>query len=156
LAAGQSGTVAAVDYLSLTDLFLVGLGLDISGAILLAKGLLLSPRELAMLNTYYGSSNGVHKDRCRNRALGEFGVAYLTAGFVLQAVGYALEIGGHPSRTGSDRLFAALVMTAVVLAVAWTAWALLNTRRVDALLAKAEAKHPEVAREINEMTEDKS
>lgn len=143
-------------YLSLTDLFLVGLGLDISGAILLAKGLLLSPRELAMLNTMYGSGEGVHRDRCRNRALGEFGVTYLTAGFILQAVGYALEIGGHPSTTGTSRLLAALVLTAAVVAVAWTGWALLNSRRVDVLLAKAEAKHPEVAKEINEMPADES
>jgi hypothetical protein len=145
-----------VNYLSLTDLFLVGLGLDISGAILLAKGLLLSPHELAMLNTVYGSAEGVHRDRCRNRALGEFGVLYLGAGFTLQALGYALEIGGHPSATGTDRLLAALAMTGIVVAVAWTAWALLSPRRVDVLLSKAEAKHPEVAKEIDEMTESKS
>ena len=90
-----------MNYLSLTDLFLVGLGLDITGAILLAKGLLLSSRELAVLNTMYGSGKGVHKDRCRNRVLGEFGVGYLTAGFILQAVGYGLEISGHPSTTGA-------------------------------------------------------
>ena len=47
-------------------------------------------------------------------------------------------------------------MTAVVVAVAWTAWALFNDRRVDVLLAKADAKHPEVAKEINEMNEDES
>jgi hypothetical protein len=35
-----------LDYLSLTDLFIVGLGLDITGAILLAKGLLISPATL--------------------------------------------------------------------------------------------------------------
>jgi hypothetical protein len=145
-----------VDYLSLTDLFLVGLGLDISGAILLAKGLLLSPRELAMLNTMYGSGEGVHRDRCRNRALGEFGVSFLTAGFSLQAVGYTLEIGGHPSTTGTNRLLVALAMTGAVVATAWIAWALLNARRVEALLAQAEAKHPEVAKEISEMTKGKN
>jgi hypothetical protein len=35
-----------LDYLSLTDLFIVGLGLDITGAILLAKGPLISPATL--------------------------------------------------------------------------------------------------------------
>jgi hypothetical protein len=142
------------EYLTLNDLFFVGLALDISGGILLAKGLLLSPRELAMLNTMYGSGEGVHKDRCRNRVLGEFGLAYLTAGFVLQAVGYALQISGHPSETGGDRLLAALAMAAVVVAGAWVLWTLFHERRVSTLVAQAEAAHPEVAKEIEAMAED--
>jgi hypothetical protein len=126
------------DRLSLSDLFLVGLALDIAGGILLARGLLLTPRELAMLNTWYGSGEGVHRDRCRNRVLGEFGVAYLTAGFVSQAIGYALQISGHPSRTGADRLLAAVAMAGVAVAIAWATWALLHGRRVDVLLARAD------------------
>jgi hypothetical protein len=106
-------------HISLADLFLVGLAFDISGAILLAKGLLLTPRELAMLHTNYGAGVGVHKDRCRNRVLGEFGVTYLTTGFVFQAVGYALQISGHHTATGSYRLFAALAMSAAAIALAW-------------------------------------
>jgi hypothetical protein len=142
------------DYLTLSDLFFVGLALDITGGVLLAKGLLLTPRELAMLNTMYGSGIGVHKDRCRNRVLGEFGVAYLTAGFVLQAVGYALQISGHQSETGGGRLLAALVMAAVAVAVAWAAFTLLHGRRTDALLARADEAHPAVAKEIEEMPDD--
>lgn len=142
------------EYLTLNDLFFVGLALDISGGILLAKGLLLSPRELAMLNTMYGSGEGVHRDRCRNRVLGEFGLAYLTAGFVLQAVGYALQVGGHPSETGGDRLLAALAMAAIVITGAWVLWTLLHKRRVGTLLVQAEAAHPEVAKEIEAMAKD--
>jgi hypothetical protein len=142
------------DYLTLSDLFFVGLALDITGGVLLAKGLLLTPRELALLNTVYGSGSGVHRDRCRNRVLGEFGVAYLTAGFVLQAVGYALQIGGHPSETGRGRLLAALVMAAIAVAVAWAAFALLHVHRIDSLLARAEEAHPAVAKEIEEMPDD--
>lgn len=142
------------DYLTLSDLFFVGLALDITGGVLLAKGLLLTPRELAMLNTMYGSGVGVHKDRCRNRVLGEFGVAYLTAGFVLQAVGYALQISGHPSETGGDRLLAALVMAVVAVAVAWVAFTLLHDRRTDALLVRADEAHPAVAKEIEELPDD--
>lgn len=141
------------EYLTLSDLFFVGLALDITGGILLAKGLLLSPRELALLNTMYGSGEGVHKDRCCNRVYGEFGIAYLTAGFVLQAVGYALQISGHPSETGSDRLLAALAMSGVVITAAWALWALTHERRIGTLLAQAEAAHPEVAREIDAMTD---
>ena len=65
--------------LSLADLFLVGLVLDISGAVLLARGLLLSPSELSRLNTVWGSAAGVHEDRIRNRVAAEFGVAYLAS-----------------------------------------------------------------------------
>jgi hypothetical protein len=143
------------EYLSLSDLFFVGLALDITGGILLARGLLLTPRELAMLNTMYGAGEGVHKDRCRNRVLGEFGLAYLTAGFVVQAIGYALQISGHPSETGGGRLLGALLMAAVVVALAWAAWALLSARRVEILATRADKAHPEVAKEIEEMTQTK-
>jgi hypothetical protein len=142
------------DYLTLSDLFFVGLALDITGGVLLAKGLLLTPRELAMLNTMYGAGIGVHRDRCRNRVLGEFGVAYLTTGFVLQAVGYALQISGHPSEPGGGRLLTALGMAAVAVVVAWAAFTLLHGRRTDALLARADEAHPAVAKEIEEMPDD--
>lgn len=108
-----------------------------------------------MLNTMYGSGEGVHKDRCRNRVLGEFGLSYLTAGFVLQAVGYALQISGHPNETGGDRLLGALVMAAVVVGLACATWALLSARRVEVLATRADKAHPEVAKEIEEMTKMK-
>ena len=141
-------------YLTLSDLFFVGLALAITGGILLAKGLLLTPQELAMLHTMYGSGTGSHKDRCRNRVLGEFGVAYLTAGFVLQAVGYALQISGQSSETGGDRLLAALVMATVAVALAWAVFALLHGRRTDALLAQADEARPAAVKEIEEMPDD--
>jgi hypothetical protein len=139
-----------VDYLSLTDLFLVGLALDISGAILLAKGLLLSPHMLASLNTVWGVGEGLHEDRLRNRVDGEFGVGYLVCGFILQAVGYSLDIGGVSSKTGHDRLIAALAMAAAAAAVAWVAWMLLHKRRTTTLAAKVERAHQAAAKEINE------
>jgi hypothetical protein len=140
-----------VGYLSLTDLFLVGLALDISGATLLAKGLLLSPRELARLNTFWGVGYGQHEDRCRNRVAGEFGVAYLVCGFLLQAVGYLLAVSGVPSEAGSDRVAAALVLALVVAGVAWAAWALLHRPRIDALVAAIEREGAAASQEINEV-----
>jgi hypothetical protein len=137
-----------VSYLSVTDLFLVGLALDISGAILLAKGLLLSPRALSRLNTYWGVGYGQHEDRLRNRVAGEFGVLYLVAGFVLQAVGYSLAIGGVQSRTGTNRLIVALVMAAVAAGIAWTGWALGQSRRIETLTTAVEREGPAASQEI--------
>lgn len=141
---------ALSDYLSLADLFLVGLALDISGAILLAKGLLLSPRALSRLNTWWGVSDGQHEDRCRNRVAGEFGVTYLVAGFTMQAVGYLLSVAGVRSETGTARLIAALAMALAVAGVAWMAWALLHGRRIETLTGAIEKESPAAAQEINE------
>jgi hypothetical protein len=125
--------------LSLADLFLVGLVLDISGAILLARGLLLSPRELSRLNTFWGVGYGQHEDRIRNRVSGEFGVTYLVAGFLLQAAGYSFAISGVETKTGGDRLLVALAMAAVVAGLAWAGWWQFRERRVRALRALTEA-----------------
>ena len=144
-----------MDYLSLTDLFLVGVALDISGAILLAKGLLLSPRELARLNTFWGVGYGQHEDRCRNRVAGEFGVAYLVCGFILQAAGYLLAVSGTPDETGSARVVVAVVLALVVGGIAWAAWGLLHQLRIEALLAAIEREGPAASREINEATEQR-
>lgn len=145
---------APLDYLSLTDLFLVGLALDISGAILLAKGLLLSPRALSRLNTYWGVGYGQHEERCRNRVASEFGVAYLVVGFTLQAIGYSLSIAGIPNESGTARLIAALAMALAVAGVAWIAWALLQNRRIETLNAAIEEERPAAAQEINEAKSD--
>jgi hypothetical protein len=120
---------------SLIDLFFVGLVLDISGAVLLAKGLVLSARSMATQNTYWGLNTGAQADRIRNRVYGEFGVAFLAGGFVLQAVGYGLEIGGAHSATGSARLGAALIAAVLVSTLAWVSYLLLKGPREVALRA---------------------
>jgi hypothetical protein len=45
-------------------------------------------------------------------------------------------------------------MAAVAVAVAWAAFALLQGRRTDALLARADEAHSAVAKEIEEMPDD--
>jgi len=138
------------DYLSLTDLFLVGLAFDICGAILLAKGLLLSPRLLSKLNTWWGVSDRQHQDRCENRVAGEFGVAYLVVGFFLQAVGYSLDIAGVQSEAGTCRLIAGLLMAFAAGTLAWIAWELLQGPRLHALEAAIEQERDAAKREIKE------
>ena len=138
-----------MNYFSLADLFLVGLALDISGAILLAKGLLLSPRTLSRLNTVWGVGYGQHEDRLHNRVAGEYGVRLLVAGFILQAIGYSLDIGGVPSKTGTDRLIFGLAMAVIAVGVAWATWALRHSRRIEALTAAVEREQPAASQEIN-------
>jgi hypothetical protein len=136
------------NYLSLTDLFLVGLAFDICGAVLLAKGLLISPRALYKLNTYWGVGYGQHQDRCENRVDGEFGVGYLIVGFFLQAVGYSLDIAGVQSETGTCHLIAGLLMASVTATLAWTAWLLLRRPRLHALEAAIDREREAAKQEI--------
>lgn len=138
------------DYLSLTDLFLVGLAFDISGAILLAKGLLISPRALSKLNTWWGVSDGQHQDRCENRVAGEFGTGYLVVGFVFQAVGYSLDIAGVQGGTGPCRLVAGLTMASLAGVAAWTAWKLLREPRLRGLEMAIEKERERAGKEIDE------
>ncbi len=123
------------DYLSLTDLFLVGLGLDVTGAWLLAKGLLISPASISSIAvSRVGGNPETARDRCSSRVDAEFGVLYLAAGFALQAVGYALEISGVETETGAGRLLMALGLTLIVSVSAFATYAQLRKERVDRLV----------------------
>lgn len=139
-----------MDRLSLIDLFLVGLFLDFTGAFLLAKGLLLSAREIAKLNTWDGIAKGSERDRCRNKVDGIFGVTYLLAGFILQALGYALEISGVPSRTSWTRLLAALLLAGIASLIAWSSWATMRSSLIRRLQGKVDRERPAAALEIED------
>lgn len=142
------------NYLSLADLFLVGLALDICGAVLLAKGLLLGPRDIARLNTYWGINEGALSDRIQNRVYAEFGMLYLGIGFALQAVGYSLEIGGVETETGACRLIVAAAMATGAAGVATVVWALRHRSRIQVLSASVEPER-EAARAEIKMAEAK-
>ena len=135
-------------YLSLTDLFLIGLALDVCGAVLLAKGLLLGPRDIARLNTYWGINEGALSDRIQNRVYAEFGMLYLGVGFGLQAVGYSLEIGGIEAGTGPCRLIVAFAMATGVVGVASAAWKLRHGSRIQTLGASVEREREAARGEI--------
>lgn len=105
--------------LNFEDWFAVGLGLDIAGAGLLAKGLLLRPAQIGAGGTFGGiASMGLLA--LRDRVDAEFGLAYLLGGFVFQIIGYtALQAGAESEGrgTGEAVAFVALAATAVALAV---------------------------------------
>jgi hypothetical protein len=92
------------DYFSYEDLFVFGIGFDIAGAYLLAKGLLLSSRQILNLSSSFLDFNppGV-VSRAEDKATTYIGVGALLLGFLLQLLGYLLDLEFRstlsPSRT---------------------------------------------------------
>jgi hypothetical protein len=83
-----------------TDLFAAGPGFDITGAYLVAKGLLTPPDEFAQQFAKSGNTFAWANVRAANdHADGVAGVGALCFGFLLQAIGYVLQIGGVSSHT---------------------------------------------------------
>lgn len=124
------------DYLSLTDLFLVGLALDVTGAALLARGLLIPPRQIIEVTAQlWGGNPHAAGDRASSRVDAEFGLTYLALGFVLQAAGYAIELHGGQSGTGTDRLIAALTMSVIAAGIALLIYRWLSPHRLASLLS---------------------
>lgn len=124
-------------YLSLTDLFLVGLALDVVGAVILTKALLLKPDTVFRMATTYPGTNAYSTvDRAQQRVAAEFGMAYLGIGFILQVVGYAAELGGVANATGATRLLVALVLAAVGAGIASLVWLGYSRQRTDAFSNK--------------------
>jgi len=99
--------------LTVQDLFAIGLGLDLAGGYLVARGLLASDEDMATRNTFYGMGAQATVSRASDRVDATFGLAYLGSGFGLQIIGYVAEEAGVPSdRTGAARavFFAALTV----------------------------------------------
>lgn len=125
---------------SLDDLFIVGIALDLTGAALLAAGLLVSPAAIGRLgNPTVGQlSEGTVNERILNRVNSEFGLGLLALGFSSQAVGYLLEISGEPIRTGSDRIWTALVLGAATAFLALVVWRRYRRWRIPRLTETVE------------------
>ena len=85
-----SGTMLAASVLQVTDLFAVGIGFDIAGAYLLARGLLISPHGLWVRFTIAGADTRF-VDEAKDRVMAVVGLGALASGFVIQAFGYALS-----------------------------------------------------------------
>ena len=76
---------------SVTDLFIVGIGFDLSGAVLLASGLIGSPEEIVLRSlTYWGTSAAIART-IKDKVLGTLGVTYLVIGFEFQAAAQTLR-----------------------------------------------------------------
>ncbi len=115
------------DLLSYEDVFAIGIGLDIAGAFLLAKGLLLSIRQIRNLSaTYFDFSGAEVVARVEDRVSTYIGVAALALGFMCQLTGYVigsmLSFNPSPSVWRAGAVVAlALLAVGVVLLVYRTA-----------------------------------
>lgn len=134
-----------MDYLSLSDLFLVGLILDVAGAILLARGGLISLARLEELSEQLfggGLAPAAKEGHLGNRVDAEIGLIYLGLGFALQAIGYLLNIAGVDSGTGIDRLIVAVALALGTLPLAWLVWSLMRPRFIRRREAREPGKRP--------------
>lgn len=145
--------------LSLTDLFVLGLGLDLAGAVLIARGLLISPAAMARLNTWGGLESGSTVDRARNWVDAFFGVVYLGLGFACQAAGYFAELGGSAPKSGGYRTLWAALILAITLALALLLWWASKERGLKRLLIAVASNKPggsESETEIRGWTREKA
>jgi len=79
--------------ISWSDIFVVGIGLDIAGAVLLAQGLLMSDRQvLGLSRTYLNLSPDQVVARVGDRIAGSVGVVSLVLGFAAQLAGYVISL----------------------------------------------------------------
>jgi len=85
----------AASVLQVTDLFAVGIGFDIAGAYLLARGLLISPHGLWVRFTIAGAGTRF-VDEAKDRVMAVVGLGTLASGFVIKAFGYALSLAVEP------------------------------------------------------------
>lgn len=90
------------NWVSVEDLFLAGIGCDITGAVLLAMSATGRLRDLVDQSaSRWGWSPPLLIARARDRIRGRTAIAVLIVGFVAQAVGYLLQLATeHPYRPG--------------------------------------------------------
>lgn len=122
--------------LALTDFFIVGLGFDLVGAWLLARGLIARPELVVMRSTsYWGTNYAAGFAAAGDRVDATFGVTSLLVGFTLQGVGYvlALAVGGDTSSSAGHALTALLLVVAAMLTTLQF-WRATRRRRFCALL----------------------
>jgi len=102
--------------ISLSDLFVVGIGLDIAGAFLLTKGLLLGDEQiLGKAGAYYGANPHQVVASVDDRIAGVVGVTALVLGFVFQLAGYFANSSISSSAT-STSLGRGIVTVAIAVA----------------------------------------
>jgi hypothetical protein len=109
---------------SIDDWFVVGIVLDLTGAVVLAFGGLVSIGVIrANRGTPMGKLNeGAAKEMVDGKANAEAGLLLIGAGFILQAVGYLSELNGNEVRTGNNRVLVAGGMAVVVIALSLLFW----------------------------------
>jgi hypothetical protein len=84
--------------MNVTDLFAFGIGCDLAGAYLVARGLVARPVQIGITSMGgWGYNPHVLLARLEDRASGVVGLVGLVVGFSLQALGYVLGLWLAPS-----------------------------------------------------------
>ncbi len=122
MALGVRCAVYGEGVIGVSDLFILGLAFDLSGAVLLARGLLASPEEMVRQNLSWGGVSSSIGRAINDKVFGMLGVGWLVVGFVVQALGYLLTIErGGRSTSSSTSLAAGLGVASILVAfgIAW-------------------------------------
>src|SRR5689334_5258333 len=100
-------------------LYTAGIGFDLGGAYLLARGLIATPRMLALVSgSYYGSNAYLGVSVARDRLDAISGVSALALGFSVQLVGYLLVLDKvFAQHHGSVNVLFGLACAAVAVAL---------------------------------------
>ena len=122
--------------LTVTDLFVVGLGVELIGAGLIARGLLAPLWVVKSFGTWGGIGAANVVDRARNRVDALFGVVFLAVGFLAQLAGYLAEIHGNHLAHGGGLLGDSLILLAIAMGIPLVAWCLLHRRALKAMLVE--------------------
>jgi hypothetical protein len=118
---------------SVEDLFVVGLGFDLSGAVLLAMGLFKSPSQVAEHVRFHLNPSLVRAGT--DLIDGGIGLASLLVGFLLQAIGYVLLLSREePSSAGLNTAAAGVALLLVAAAIPWVVRRLVRRRLLLAYL----------------------
>jgi hypothetical protein len=108
-------------YLDVQDFFTAGLGCDIGGAYLLAKGLLLGAPDLTRLSgSFYDTNKYAAVSMARDKIDAMSGLAALGVGFLLQAIGYIDGLagwGGTTTNSGEAAVGALFLVLAIAVVV---------------------------------------
>jgi hypothetical protein len=149
--------VLAAAWLIWPDLFVIGVGLDIAGAIALAWSFAVkNPAEIAHevllpTRTYDRLGKGFGKlgqSLARQRAEAHVGLALLVAGFLLQLIAYLFPHDTSGFHTWRER-GVALVIVAVEWLAAFAVWKLYVPRATSSSFAGAEAeREAQVERDV--------
>jgi hypothetical protein len=131
------------EFVSYEDIWVAGIGFDIAGAVLLAKGLLLSPGKILGLSaTYAGFNPHEIVARAEDRASTLVGVAALVTGFLLQLTGYLIDLAARSTPPASfTRAAVALTIALIAIVVAVSVYSLTRPWLLRRLLLRIAAHH---------------
>lgn len=108
-----------------TDLYTAGLGAEIAGAVLLAKGLLLSPAQLFDRSRSALDFNPkLVIGLCEDRVDGLFGLRGIAAGFLAQLAGYLASLTTTPASHGAESALVAVACAVASMGLVAIPWSL--------------------------------